>query len=296
MRGSLVQPLVSRPAYGQPVAEAKLPEGGPADKGLSLDKDIPGTSTYNKPEGDIRDDGKAEPGSIYKVDGPGDMAKPQDGGGGGGDDGTNDTRDHADFKPTFTGPGGRPPDDPTVTDYPYRDDPKHNHYATAEFVANLYLLRFAHEVVLVPKPPGLRLAATNTEITQGLDPAYADRASKCSVKVKRVDASNLRWIFSVGCGNGDKVVRLKAERLGNIVRLAKMDLKVSCSCKAWRWLGPEFHAKKEQFLDGRPTGTASTPDVKDPERDNRVCKHVAAVLSFVNRWEVPLAKSKSEDV
>ncbi len=75
---SLTQPLVSRPGYGQgspalpdgTVGESKLPEGPPADKGLSLDKDIPGTSTFNKPEGDIREPDKAAPGSIYRVDGP----------------------------------------------------------------------------------------------------------------------------------------------------------------------------------------------------------------------------------
>ena len=329
---SLTQPLISRPAYGQggsglpgagpggaplpslsgipedekqptgkkPTAEAKLPGDGEkgVDKGLSLDKGIPGTSTYNKPEGDIRDFDRSDQGTNgpgggkntdpYRRDGPDDQLK---------------DRERVDTKEDWAQPSdgigemGKGKTDQTPmnkTPYPYRDDPKHPHYANAEaeHVAQLFLLRFAHEVTLVPKPPRPRLAATNTEITQGLDPAYADRAKTCSVKVKRVDAPNLRWIFAVGCGHGDKVVRLKATRLGNIVRLAKMDLKVSCSCKAWRWLGPEYHAKREKFLDGKPAGTASTPDIKDPERDNRVCKHVAAVLSFISRWEVPLPKDE----
>jgi hypothetical protein len=57
-------------------------------------------------------------------------------------------------------------------------------------------------------------------------------------------------------------------------------------------LGPEHHAKSEGYLDGRPKGTASSPDIKDPERQNRVCKHVAAVLSFIRGWDVPLPEKK----
>jgi hypothetical protein len=292
-RGDILkQPLVTRPAYGQPVAEAKLPGDGDgaADRGLSLDKDIPGTSTFNKPEGDIREFDKSEPGSIYRKDSPDETTKPQDGSPK--DDSTGDGRDN-EYKPNFGSPGGRPPDDPTVTDYPYRDDPKHNQYASAEFVAQLFLLRQAHEVTLVPKPR-IRLAAKIEQLETGLDPGITNRSQKCSVSVKRVDAPNLRWIFSVDCGNGGKVVRLKAERVGNIVRLAKMRLRVSCSCPAWRWLGPEYHAKREQYLDGKPRGTASTPDIKDPERDNRVCKHVAAVLGLIQKWEVPLPPKGDE--
>jgi hypothetical protein len=286
---------VSRPDYGT-VGTAKLPDGGPADKGLSLDKDIPGTSTFNKPEDDIREFDKSEPGSIYRRDTPDETTKPQSGSPK--DDSNGDGRDN-EYKPNFGSPGGRPPDDPTVTDYPYRDDPKHNQYASthfnadADWVAQLFLLRFAHEAVLKPKPR-IRFAAKIDNLTNGLDPAITERSTKCSVDVRRVDAPNLRWIFAVDCGNGGKVVRLKAKRVGNIVRLAKMQLRVSCSCPAWRWLGPEYHAKKEQYLDGKPVGTASTPDIKDPERDNLVCKHVAAVLRHIQRWEVPLAKGEAE--
>ena len=285
---SLTQPLVSRPAYGQgnPVAVSGLPQGDPASHGRGLDKDIPGTSTFNKPEGDIREFDKAEPGSEYRKDGPDDLAKPQDGGGSG-DDGTGDERDHTEFKPTFNGPGGRPHDSPTVTDYPYRDKRKNKHYASADIIVGLFLLRFAHEALLRPKPR-VRIAATLGQITEGLDPAIESRGNACSVTVRRVDAPNLRWLFAVNCGNGAKVVRVKAARVGNVVRLAKMDLKVTCSCPAWQYLGPEFHAKTDGYLDGKPVGTASAPDVRDPKRNHLVCKHVMAVLNTIRRWEIPL--------
>jgi hypothetical protein len=279
------------------VGQAKLPGDTEqkSDKGLSLDKEIPGTSTFNKPEDDIREFDKSEPGSIYRKDSPDDTNKPQEGSPK--DDSTGDGRDN-EYKPNFGSPGGRPPDDPTVTDYPYRDDPKHNHYASAgprfngelpKWILQSFLLRQAHEAVVEP-PMFVRTAATIDQITNRLEPAIVERGDACTVSVRRVDAGNLRWIFAVDCGNGPRLVRVKGARVGNIVRLVKMQLRMSCSCPAWRWQGPEYHAKREKYQDGPLQGTASTPDIRDPHRAHQVCKHVAAVMGHVRKWEVPLRK------
>lgn len=297
-RSFLQQPLISRPAYGQgqsstpvgsthaPVAESGLPGGGPSDKGLSLDHDIPGESTFNKPEGDVREFDKADEGSIHRIDGPDDRAKKQK-------NPDEDERHHEDFKPTQEPPGGRPPGDPTVTDYPYRDGLPHQHYASreerAQFIVGLWRIRNAHELRV---SPGMRVATKPDEVVNGLNPKFQERAQSCTASLKRADIANLRWLFSVNCGNGPKVVRLKASRAKNIVRLGKMDVDVSCSCPAWQWLGPEFHAKSEDYLDGSPRGTASVPVIRDPQGINRVCKHVAAVLSTVRGWEIPAKRSK----
>lgn len=294
-RIALTQPLVSRPGYGEggspalprgAVSESKLPSGPPADRGLSLDDSIPGTSTFAKPEGDIREDDKAEPGSIHKVDGPGDLAKPQDNAEPG------DERDHSGFKPTYAPAGGRGDDDTAITKYPYRDGVPNRHNASAEFVAGLYALDTAHEVVLrVGASFETRTAARMDDILSGLNPKVVEKANQtCSTSMKRADIKNLRWIFSVDCGNGPKVVRMKAVRKGNVVKLDRMDLVLSCSCPAWRWLGSEHHSKREDYLDGKPRGTASVPRIKDPTGINRVCKHVAAALSLAKGWALPAAK------
>jgi len=276
-----MQPLVSRPAYGDrgSVATSGLPGGGPSDKGMSLDNSIPGTSTFNKDEGDIRDFDHAEDGSIYRIDGPDDRAKGQK-------DPEGDERYHGDFKPTYAPPGGRGKDDTTLTKYPYRDGLPHQHYASAEFVVGLWLLRTAHTLRLTPGGRAV-VASKPDEVMDGLNPAFQERAKACSVTLKRVDTKNLRWLFAVDCGNGTKVVKLKAFRAKNITRLGKMDVDLTCSCPAWRWLGPEHHAKREDYLDGSPRGTASVPVIRDPAGVNRVCKHVAAALSFARAWEVP---------
>lgn len=326
---ALQQPLVTRPAYGQgqeepyaqdevepwmpqvisvggvpieeyarlrgfeakkPVSESGLPKGDGGGKGVGLSPDIPGESTFNKPVDDIREPDKAPPGSIYRKDGPDDLAKPQD-------DEKGDQRNHENFKPRFEGPGGRGPDDPVVTDYPYRDGLPHQHYATdrdqAAFVAGLYLVELANPLRIRPETRYL-VASRPDDVITGLNPKFVERARTCAVTLKRVDAANLRWIFAVNCGNGPYVIKLKAFRSANVVRLGKMDIDVSCSCPAWRWLGPEHHAKQEDYLDGTPRGTASVPVIRDPQGINRVCKHVAAALSFARDWEVPKAKAKKK--
>lgn len=267
------------------MAESGLPGTGPSDKGLSLDSDIPGTQTYTKPLDDVREPDRAEPGSIYRRDNADDLVKPQD-------SRENDERHHEDFKPELGGPGGRPPDDKAITKVPYRDNRPNRHMASeqAEFVVGLYQLGFTHEAMILPGIP-TRIAARISDLLTDLSPKVVERGQTCSVTVRRVDAGNLRWIFAVNCGNGPKVVRVKARRVGRVVRLTRMDLDVSCSCPAFRWLGPEYHANGA-YLDGKPRGTATPPDIRDPERHNKVCKHVAAVLNFIKDWEVPKTKSE----
>jgi hypothetical protein len=310
---SLQQPLVSRPAYGQvqeedfaeewegpellgagplspsgqntaasPVAESGLPKGDPGGKGISLNPEIPGESTYNKPVDDIRQPDKAGPGSIYRIDGPDDLAKPQD-------DEKQDQRQHQNFKPRFEGPG--PKGEPVVTDYPYRDGLPHQHYASVAFVAGEYLVAGAHELRVVP---GNRLiiASKPDDVVMGLNPKFRERAQSCGVILKRADIGNMRWLFSVNCGNVPRVVKLKAFRSANVIRLGKMDIDVACSCPAWQWLGPEHHAQTNDYLDGSPRGTASVPVIRDPQGINRVCKHVAAVLTNVQGWEIPAKPKK----
>lgn len=135
-----------------------------------------------------------------------------------------------------------------------------------------------------------KIALDLAQILDGTNPAIGARAAGCSVALKRADIRNLRWIFMVECGNGPKAVKLKGFRRRNSTRLVKMDLDTACSCKFTRWQGPEHHSKREDYLDGKPTGTASVPVIRDPEMINRVCKHVYSVLDHVRDWNVSKRK------
>lgn len=254
---------MARPPYGTTQAEARLPEGDPAGKGLSLDNDISGQRTFAKPQDDLTHYPSVPPHVMRKRVPQWDSYVDDEGYG----DGATDK-----------------------TKYPYRDGIPNIHNASASFVAALYLLRMAPKR-LVWGSEGTRVASTVEGILAGLDPKFLQRSTTCSVTTKRVDMKNFRWIFSVNCGNGVKAVKMKVTRpKANITDFKKMPLELSCSCPAWKWLGPEYHAKSEGFLLGKPQGTASTPDVKDPERDNRVCKHVAAVLAMTQNWKLPKVK------
>lgn len=275
----------------RPVAQSGLPSGDGGGKGMSLDKDIPGEQTFKKPEEDIRDFDRSKDDNKdkdpWRRDSPDDQLKER-----------NVVDDKEDWGQQHDNIGemGKGEWDTTIkTKYPYRDGLPHQHYASnaevdPEFVAGLWLLRTAHELRITP---GRRIVAARPEdILMGLNPAFAQRARSCAVALKRADIGNLRWIFSVNCGNGPKVVKLKAFRAKNIRAITKMDVDLSCSCPAWQWLGPEHHAQREDYLDGSPRGTASSPVIRDPTGVNRVCKHVAAVLSFAKGWEVPVRKGK----
>lgn len=265
----MTQPLVTKPPYGTALAEARLPEGSPAGRGLSLDPSIPGVRTVTKPLDDTTQYPPTPPHNMRKRVPQWDSHVDDDGYGGGATD---------------------------KTQYPYRDGIPNSHNAsTAAFVTALYLLGLAPPRRFLASSR-VRVASTADQILSGLDSKTQQKAAKCSVDLKRADIKNLRWVFAVDCGNGIKAVKLKALRpKAQIMAFGKMDLELTCSCPAWKWLGPEFHAKREKYLLDKPQGTASTPDVRDPERDNRVCKHVAAVLALTRGWVIPKAKKAHDE-
>ncbi len=253
------------------MGESKLPGGSPAKRGIPLDPSIPGQSTYNKPEDDLRDPDSGQDESIYRRDNADDLLKTDQ-------SGRDNREENADKHDGLGWSGGGKQDASPKTKYPYRDG-RPNHHNAAEIVLGYYLVEKAPHRILT--------AARINEIENNLSKKTLERSKECKVTLKRVDAGNLRWIFAVNCGNGSKVVKLKAERPSKVVKLTKMDLRFACSCPSWQWQGPEYHAKQEGYLDGKPRGTASAPEVVDTERQNRVCKHVAAVLTFIRSWEVP---------
>jgi hypothetical protein len=188
---------------------------------------------------------------------------------------------------------GKPQGGDGKTKYPYRDEVPNAH--NASFLKELWKLEGARVGIIQASQKFevyelARIASTQEQILAGLDQNFLQRSKQCTANLKRADIPNLRWIFAVDCGHGPKAVKVRAIPKGKARAFAKLNLELSCSCKAWQWLGPEYHAKSEGYQLGKPVGTASTPDIRDPERDNRVCKHVAAALSMTKGWALPEAK------
>jgi hypothetical protein len=261
-----------------PMASSGLPAGSPGGKGVGVDPDLPGVSTFNKPTEDTStSETPSGDESIHRVDSPRDMGKSQT---------TPDEISNPNSTPSGFGLGQ--PDTGVKPQYPYRDNKSDSRTA---WVVQAWLAEQAPRVVV---QAGLRTAKRIAELFSGLDPKVQQRARKALVTLSRADLKNLRWIFSVK-GNGTYVVKLKAIRpKPTVVDFQKMDLELSCSCPYWQWQGPEYHGTTDEFNLGKPRGTASTPDIRDPERNHHVCKHVAAVLSQVRGWTAPVGKAPAK--
>lgn len=286
----LKQPLVTRPAYGEGdaalprgderVGESGLPGGGPPDKGLSLDNSIPGTSLHDKDEKHVRDFDKGKDESIYRTENADDLLVDRQ---------RVEFKDDNANKHDGIGAWGKGEWEGPKTKYPYRDGIPNTVNASAEFVLARWDAEHA-PVRRIAADKRTKIALRLDAIEDGLNPRVTERSNRCAVKLKRHDAKNLRWILAVNCGNVPRVVKVKGMRDRRVTKLSKMDLDLTCSCPAWRWQGPEHHSKREDYLDGKPRGTASVPVIRDPLMINRVCKHVAAVLNHVKNWTVAKRK------
>jgi hypothetical protein len=112
-------------------------------------------------------------------------------------------------------------------------------------------------------------------------------AETCNVRLISYDKRGRVFTFGVSSEG-------KPEHQVRAVLSSIDDITLACSCPFWKWNGPEYNAKHNEFLLGRPRGTAAPPDVRDPDRQYWLCKHAYASIrrldSFVQdvieeNWE-----------
>lgn len=129
-----------------------------------------------------------------------------------------------------------------------------------------------------------KVAVTIAELLSATDPAVVTRGKGIVPKLKQARPDKGFWAFTVSGSKGAiYTVKVKAVVKGATKYIEKGQVQVSCDCEFFRWQGPEHWAKVQKYLYGKPVGTASKPSVKDPDARNRVCKHVAGVLSFARK-------------
>lgn len=138
---------------------------------------------------------------------------------------------------------------------------------------------------LVNNKAALRIS----EIQERCSPDLAQKAEGLKVTLRRVDQSNRMWLFDVEGSDKPYRVRLQAQAPKNVRDVNKADIFVSCSCPYWQWQGPEHWANTKGYLFGKPNGTATAPDSKDPKGEHGACKHVLAVFGHVLKqgWKIP---------
>ena len=137
------------------------------------------------------------------------------------------------------------------------------------------------------KEAAVRVAMRMSEIRERTSQKVHGESSKVSVNLTRVDPKNLVWLFDVPGSKGKPYrVRVKGSLKGNMTDPNKMDVQLSCSCPFWQWQGPEHWAKQNGYLYGKAKGTASKPQIKDPNSQHWACKHVLAVLDQVQNFQL----------
>ena len=128
-------------------------------------------------------------------------------------------------------------------------------------------------------------AATIPEILSNCGPEVTSRAQAVQYSRKRLSPSGMSTWVARGARGDQYTIKVKPVRKDKRVKaFSKIPVQVSCSCPYFRWQGPEHWAKKHGYLYGRQVGTASTPNIKDPEGRHWACKHVIAVLQLARKW------------
>lgn len=136
-------------------------------------------------------------------------------------------------------------------------------------------------------PDEMRTAATMEDILSGTAADVRARAREVPVSLRRADPRKGIWTFTASGSEGKRyVVRIKGLRSGNLKELRKMDVEVSCSCPFYRWQGPEHWGVTEDYMYGRPQGTASFPRIRDPQRQHLACKHALACIEVAQAYRV----------
>ncbi len=128
-------------------------------------------------------------------------------------------------------------------------------------------------------PENMKFAALLGDILSNCGPEISKKSAEVKYKRTRILPEKALVTYDVTGSKGEVYkVYIKGVKKGNVKVLAKMQLRVACSCNFFRWSGPEHWAKTNGFLYGRPVGTASKPVVRDPKGKHWVCKHVYAIL------------------
>jgi hypothetical protein len=144
-----------------------------------------------------------------------------------------------------------------------------------------------HSSIAVPRIAIIRMALKPDHILPHTPEKIRKNARSCAVSLTSYDKKNRVFTFAVDAGHGPKTVQAALSAVDHVA--------LSCDCLFWRYNGPEFNAKTNQFMLGQPYGNAAPPNVRDPERQYWLCKHTYAVLrrldSFVQQimdenWEL----------
>lgn len=122
------------------------------------------------------------------------------------------------------------------------------------------------------------------------------RAPNTTVSLISADPKNLTWKYRAkgkekwSKSSGHEVVVI-LEKTEGMKDFREMKVKVKCDCKFWKYYGPDFNAGSGNRIDPYrlgpsviDKGVSPAPKIRDPGRNNMICKHVAAVGKVFQKY------------
>jgi hypothetical protein len=132
------------------------------------------------------------------------------------------------------------------------------------------------------------------EIIKGLNRDVVNRSRGCRVNRYRTLQNNI-WLFRAVCTGETYTVSLQALDTDGDPKTPK-DLKIKCTCPHWKWGGPDYNAYKGDYLYKNPMSDLSFPDKRDPNLENKLCKHAYAVLDSARSYLVDWSTSEEQTI
>jgi len=154
--------------------------------------------------------------------------------------------------------------------------------------------------LLIGAPPGseptMKSAALISEIFQNCSPDLLLKSKEVQYDRKSLRPNGMSIWTSQGSKGESYTIRVKpVPKTKSMKIVSKMPVQISCSCPFFQWQGPEHWAKTNNFLYGKPVGSATKPSKKDPSGKHWACKHVLAVLDLVKKQRFANTKEFSWD-
>ena len=134
-----------------------------------------------------------------------------------------------------------------------------------------------------------RSAASMEDLIRATSDFSTRNAPHSNARLIKSDPKNAMWTYRVVSfmKNSDPrghIVTVTLVKDPKQRDLRKLEIQLGCSCPFWKWWGPDYNAKNEDYLKGKPRSDGSAPEKRDPERRNKICKHVYVVGQVFERF------------
>lgn len=134
-----------------------------------------------------------------------------------------------------------------------------------------------------------KVALTVDQIESGLNRLVKERSGKCTFTRVKIQPKLRRWVYHALCtekwsspAGWYQYIKLVPQD-ARFTNPRKMAVFARCTCPSWVFHGPEYFGLRQDYLDGKPRGWATTPNFsKYPWKKSwKLCKHVEGIMKII---------------